>query len=159
MNPTPTPTHEARNMRGSKKTASMQVMAMLVCGACLPVWAAAAPSMQPGFNQATPAAGSGLQITSLSNGLPALASGLARVRILLNGQPAAGAYVWVENDAGHSAKAEVADHEGVVTVQVPHPGLSAVRAVLASPSADPNRPTTAAAAMGSLLIFLALPTE
>ena len=155
----PTSTHEARNMRGREQTSSLRVVAMLVCGAWLPVWAAATPSMQPGFNRTTPAAGSGLQIAPLSNGLPAHAGGPARVRILLNGQPAAGAYVWVENAAGHSAKAEVADHEGVVTVQVPHPGLSTLRAVVPSPTANPSRPSTEAAAMGSLSIFLALPTE
>jgi len=132
---------------------------MLISGASLPLWAAATPSMQPGFNRTTPAAGSGLQITPISNGLPAHAGGPAKVRILLHGQPAAGAYVWVENAADHSPKAEVADHEGVVTVRVHHPGLSAVRAVVPSPSADPSRPSTEAAAMGSLLIFLALPTE
>ena len=159
MNPTPKPTHEARNMRGSKKNLNLRVVAMLVCGAWLPVWAAATPSMQPGFNRTTPAAGSGLQIAPLSNGLPAHAGGPARVRILLNGQPAAGAYVWVENAVGRSAKAEVADHEGVVTVQVPYSGLSTLRAVVPSLSADPSRPNTEAAAMGSLSIFLTLPIE
>jgi len=155
----PTPSDEARNMRCSNKTSSLRVMAMLICGAWLPWWAAATPSMQPGFNRTMPAAGIGLQITPLLNGLPAHAGGPARVRILLNSQPAAGAYVWVENAAGRSAKAEVADHEGVVTVQVPHPGLSTLRAVAPFPSADSRRPTSEAAAMGSLSIFLALPTE
>jgi hypothetical protein len=154
-----TPRLEARDMRGSNKPSSLCVMAMLICGAWLPWWAAATPSMQPGFNRTVPVTGSDLQIAPLSNGLPAYAGGPARLRILLHGQPAAGAYVWVENAAGRSAKAEVADHEGVVTVQVPHTGLSTVRAVVPSSSADPSRTRTDAAAMGSLSIFLALPTE
>jgi len=155
----PIPTHEASNMRISKKNLNLRVMAMLVGGAWLPVWAAATPSMQPGFNRTTPSAGSGLQITPLANGLPTHAGGSATVRIFLNGQPAAGAYVWVENAAGRSAKADLADHEGVVTVRVPHSGLSTLRAVVPSPSADPSRLSTEAAAMGSLSIFLALPTQ
>jgi hypothetical protein len=134
-------------------------MAMLVCGAWLPVWAAATPSMQPGLNRTTPAAGSGLQITPFSNGLPAHAGGPATVRILLNGQPAAGAYVWVENAAGRSSNAEVADQEGVVTVKVSHPGLSTLRAVVPSLPANLSQLSTEAAATGSLSIFLSLPTE
>lgn len=150
---------ENRIARSSKMTLSWRVMVMLVAGAWLPWWAAAKPSMQPGFKQTTPAAGSDLIITLLSNGLPTQGSGPLKVRILLHGEPAAGAYVWVENAAGRRPKAEVADREGVVTVQVRHPGFSTLRAVVPSSSADPNQPSTEAAAIGSLSIFLNPPTK
>ena len=104
------------------------------------------------------AVGNGLQIAPLAERLPAHA-GKTGLRVLLNGRPATGAFFWVENAAGRSPIAEVADRDGIATVRVSHPSLSTVRAALPAANADVSRPSTEAPAIGSLTIFLASPTQ
>jgi len=82
-------------MQRALTSSPLRVMALLVCGALLPFWAAAISS--PASPSATaPAASSGLQIAPLEEGLPAHAGKTAKVRVLLNGLPVACVSVWVE---------------------------------------------------------------
>jgi len=148
-------------MQRALTSTPLRVMALLFCGALLPFWAAAISS--PASPSATaPAASSGLQIAPLEEGLLAHAGETAKVRVLLNGRPLAGAYVWVENAAGRSPSAEIADRDGIATVRVSHPGLSTIRAVMPALNSDASRATAEAAeaaAVSSLSIFVALSTN
>ena len=136
----------------------LRAMALLACAALMPFWAAAMTSPTD-LSPTARAVSSGLQIAPWAEGLPAHAGEAARLRVLLNGRPAAGAFVWVENAAGRSPRAEVADRDGTATVRVSYPGVSTIRAVMPAANADASRPNTEAASIGSLSIFLAPPTQ
>jgi hypothetical protein len=135
--------------------------AVLVCAliSLVSLSALATPSPAPMPSAPQQPAGNVLQVQVMADWLPRHAGEMARVRILLDGRPAVGAFVWVEGAAGRSERSERADRDGVATVFMAHPGLSTIRAAMPMPSVDMRHPARPAIALGSLSIVLSLPTE
>lgn len=83
-----------------------------------------------------PVPGLAFQIVPLGNKFPQTLGLPLKVRVLLNGQPAAGAKVWVDSVNDPDAEPVKTAKDGSVTLKVRNQGLNVIRAEIDTPPLD-----------------------